>query len=262
VKDLFFESDGLDVRIIDVLKFKLNGMGGVRKKRNFCALSYRLDSKSAIIITPGGKYELRSGSVAFFQAGIKYQRTSKDDELIAVHFILDGVSFSTAEIAFPKCTERLRELFVELYEVWQKREAGVKNRTSALFYAILAELNAEFGRELPEEKSNFMRIKPGVDYIHDSFFDSSVSCDEAAAKSFVSPSYFRRVFKAHFGISPRIYIIRLRIEHAQRLIDAGYHSVSEVAELCGFADSKYFATEFKKITGVSPSSYNRTKRNL
>ena len=74
--------------------------------------------------------------------------------------------------------------------------------------------------------------------------------------------YERRVFKAHFGISPRIYIIRLRIEHAQRLIDAGYHSVSEVAELCGFANSKYFATEFKKITGVSPSSYNRTKRNL
>ncbi len=81
------------------------------------------------------------------------------------------------------------------------------------------------------------------------------SLNEAAAKFFVSPTYFRRLFKAEFGKSPKQYIIEWRINYAASLIITGYYSLQEVAELCGYNDYKHFSAEFKKMLGVSPSKY-------
>ena len=36
---------------------------------------------------------------------------------------------------------------------------------------------------------------------------------------------------------------------------AGYYSLTENSELCGYNDYKHFSVEFKKATGLSPSKY-------
>ena len=72
----------------------------------------------------------------------------------------------------------------------------------------------------------------------------------------MSEVYFRKLFKAEFGISPQKYIIKLRMQNALGLISTGYYSLKEVAEMSGYHDYKYFSVEFKKMIGVSPSEYS------
>ncbi|BBD09768.1 transcriptional regulator, AraC family [Desulfovibrio ferrophilus] len=68
-----------------------------------------------------------------------------------------------------------------------------------------------------------------------------------------------RTFTRHFtkatGDSPSEYLQRLRMETAKRLLESTNHSVDEVAEACGYADSTAFRRRFKAVTGVPPGRY-------
>ena len=93
-------------------------------------------------------------------------------------------------------------------------------------------------------------------YIEKNYLRNDFSLSDAAAKSFMSETYFRKLFKQEFGTSPKHYVISRRIEYAKALIITGYFSIEKIAGMCGYNDEKHFSTEFKKITGVSPSKYN------
>ena len=72
-------------------------------------------------------------------------------------------------------------------------------------------------------------------------------------------NYFRRRFKKETGKTPHQYLTELRIAHAKQLLaDEHRFSIDDVAESCGFSDSFYFSTCFKKHIGLSPSEYRRT----
>ncbi len=51
------------------------------------------------------------------------------------------------------------------------------------------------------------------------------------------------------------YINASRIDKAKMLLDSGDYRNDEVALLCGFSETKYFYTVFKKITGMTPKEY-------
>ena len=73
--------------------------------------------------------------------------------------------------------------------------------------------------------------------------------------------YMRRQFKAQMQKTPLGYLTDLRIERAKRLLVTNiYESIENISAKCGFHDSFYFSTCFKKRTGVSPLRYR--KQNL
>jgi len=47
----------------------------------------------------------------------------------------------------------------------------------------------------------------------------------------------------------------LRISYAVEYLESGFYNVESVAAMCGFRESKYFSTVFKRIKGVTPSEY-------
>ena len=89
------------------------------------------------------------------------------------------------------------------------------------------------------------------------YLKADFSLDCAIEKSYVSPTYFRRLFKEEFGVPPKQYIIEKRMSYAAELIMTDYYSLQEVASLCGYSDYKHFSAEFKKTHGVSPSKYSK-----
>ena len=73
-----------------------------------------------------------------------------------------------------------------------------------------------------------------------------------------NPDHIRRCFKAETGKTPLSYLTDLRIDRAkQLLVSPTYETVETVSAKCGFRDSFYFSTCFKKRIGCSPLQYRR-----
>lgn len=82
-----------------------------------------------------------------------------------------------------------------------------------------------------------------------------LSLDSVAKQISLSPSYFSRLFKSTVGCSFSEYVTRTRLQYAKLIMANEKLSVSEVAERCGFNNSNYFSTIFKRYNHISPKEY-------
>ena len=132
----------------------------------------------------------------------------------------------------------------------------MKFSTWRKLWIALAQTEKELGLSYVG-KGKQLLIAPAVEYIHKNYTKASLSVEELAKICEISPEYFRSIFKNHFGASPIKYINNLKIERAKELISSGLYSISEAANLSGFADPCHFSREFKKTVGISPSLYTK-----
>ena len=88
--------------------------------------------------------------------------------------------------------------------------------------------------------------------------EEDIRIDELARELGCHPTYFSNAFSKKFGISPRSYLIRRRIEQSQQLLWHSNIPVKEVAGQCGFGDIYYFYRCFKKLTGLTPGEYRQS----
>lgn len=244
---MIFEKELISVTILDVLELDQKNITMYNTGRNFDALSFRIDS-DAFMETDSQCHHVLSNSVCFVPARLNYKRIAKTDKLIVIHFqTLDYIG-REIEVKIPEEPEKVYALFSDILREWNLKENGYLYRCTAILYEILAMCHAQ----KEEEKS---RIQDSVNYLVENYRKSNITIAEIAERSFMSEVYFRKLFKAQYGISPQKYIIELRIQHAISLISTGYYSLKEVAAMSGYNDYKYFSVEFKKIKGVSPSMY-------
>ena len=85
--------------------------------------------------------------------------------------------------------------------------------------------------------------------------DEDLPLDRLAAAAGMSPRHFSRRFKAELGVTPGAYVARVRLEEARRRLEAGSHSLKEVARACGFADEQNLRRAFRRHVGVAPREY-------
>lgn len=86
-------------------------------------------------------------------------------------------------------------------------------------------------------------------------YGSSLTVDILAANSSVSVSTLQRLFRRETGMSPAAYIVNERVEKSKTLLRRKNISMTEIALMCGFADSSHFSVTFRGVTGVTPSEY-------
>jgi AraC family transcriptional regulator len=75
----------------------------------------------------------------------------------------------------------------------------------------------------------------------------------------LSAGHFCRAFKSSFGVSPRDYVLRRRIEVAQALMLTTPAPLSAISVSCGMCDQQHFTRSFGRIVGESPSSGRRAR---
>lgn len=80
---------------------------------------------------------------------------------------------------------------------------------------------------------------------------------ELAAAVHLSPSRLAHLFRAATGEAPIQMLMRLRLRQAARLLAFSALSVAEIAAEVGFDSPFYFARQFRRQFGVSPTAYRR-----
>ncbi len=86
-----------------------------------------------------------------------------------------------------------------------------------------------------------------------------VDLQSLATHSKLSKYHFSKRFKALTGHSPIQYFINLKMQHACHLLDASSQPVKQVAGALGYDDAYYFSRLFKRVIGLSPDQYRKSK---
>jgi transcriptional regulator GlxA family with amidase domain len=87
-----------------------------------------------------------------------------------------------------------------------------------------------------------------------------LTVEEMASHAAMSPRNFARVFFAETGVTPAIFLARIRMEHAVRLLETSNISIDTVARECGFNGCEQLRRTFLRHLGITPHEYQQRFR--
>jgi two-component system response regulator YesN len=90
------------------------------------------------------------------------------------------------------------------------------------------------------------------------YADKGLSIGKAAERLSISESYLSKLLRRRLGTSFVEYLSDYRIDRAKELMASSDMLTYEVAEAVGYPDARYFASLFKKRTGMTPSDYRKS----
>lgn len=99
-------------------------------------------------------------------------------------------------------------------------------------------------------------IEKVLHLINENLSNTDFNVEKLVDKMHISRTLFYTKVKGITGYQPVELIRRIRLKTAAKYIEAGEHTISEIAYMVGYNDTRYFSTSFKKQFGVTPSQYN------
>ncbi|GGA34392.1 response regulator [Paenibacillus physcomitrellae] len=93
-----------------------------------------------------------------------------------------------------------------------------------------------------------------VRYLEVHYFED-VSLIDVATRFHMDPSYLSKLFKMATNENFIEYVTRKRIEKACELLVSSDRRISDISELVGYENQRYFSQVFKKSIGFTPSEY-------
>ena len=195
------------------------------------------EADTLFYLPKGSSYEVKTGQgggcyAINFDADIS-------DEPFAVHL---------------KNADAIKKSFRRACDAWQAQEPSQHVAAmSALYEAIGVLLGESANRYMPNER--YRLIDPAIEAIDQGFLQEELSVSHLASLCGISEVYLRKIFISRFGVPPKEYMIRRRMDYACHLLASGQLEVRAVAELCGYSEPCHFSREFKKRVGVPPKGY-------
>jgi AraC-like DNA-binding protein len=121
---------------------------------------------------------------------------------------------------------------------------------------------AQYGFELIEDKTARMisQIKKAVvDYVHYPTAQSKVVKFSSYLSGFVSKdyNYLSGVFSGVEGLTIEQYLINHKIEKVKELLVYDELTLSEIANQLNYSSVQHLSTQFKKVTGLTPSHFKK-----
>lgn len=148
--------------------------------------------------------------------------------------------------------EALTRIFLDLWRTWTTRQEGWYHRAVGLAYGILSELE---NRPYLSHRSEDV-LAPAIEEIERHLTDG-VDVSRLHERCGIGYTYFKRLFIRRFGIPPRRYITKLRMNIACEQLARGERTVTEIAEMLGYAGVSYFSRVFHHEVGCTAEGYRR-----
>lgn len=216
--------------------------------RPYHALAFRL-SGSASFSHGNLNSDTNTGDVFYMPANYSYKATYLEkNEILVIHFKSDLTSkMENYQLKNPNI---ISKLFRRIYDIWSKKENGYYYSALSVMCEILENISVQ---QSSLSDKTIEAFENAIEYMERNYTSDEFSINKMVEKSYMSNTYFRKLFCARFGMTPARYLITKRLIHAEKLLLTGKYSIKEVAEMSGFCDVKYFSRVVKKEYGVSPS---------
>ncbi len=180
-----------------------------------------------------------------------------------VHFISDMVprdlEHVAAEIAASGCclafrptAHQTRRMLWAAYELSQAAtERGSRLVAKSLIGVLLADAQGALLHGARPGMTCLLRDI--MAYMH-SHPDGSETLASVARRFGISRSHMTELFRSQVGISPGAYWLKVRLEHAARLLEEDC-TVEEVARRSGFQSARGLQRAFRRVYKMTPSEY-------
>lgn len=100
-----------------------------------------------------------------------------------------------------------------------------------------------------------------INYISQNYHEK-IMMKSMANQMHISYDYFQHRFKEIQGESPRQFLVRKRVEAAERLLSETELSCTEIACRCGFSNSAQFSAIFRRERGITPQQWRQKVRKV
>lgn len=149
--------------------------------------------------------------------------------------------------------ENIRDKILKLFDIWQKKHMGYYVDAMRTFYDIISLIQKSQQNYLSAAQKKYMN--DAYAYINEHYKQQNFNYKDLCHTVGLKYAYFSELFKKRFNMSPVRFVTKMRIDYAKELLVTNRRSISEIAEMCGFANTYYFSEVFKKETGFAPSKY-------
>jgi AraC-like DNA-binding protein len=109
-------------------------------------------------------------------------------------------------------------------------------------------------RALAPDVDRLVHLRDAKDLM-DRAYAEPLDLDAVAREAGYSRFHFVRAFREAYGLTPRDYLSRRRVERARELLRTANLTVTEVCFLVGFSSLGSFSARFKAEMGVTPTAY-------
>lgn len=132
-------------------------------------------------------------------------------------------------------------------------------RGNSLLLEILAELLEDVGFQDEQDRSE--TVMDEVRFYLDMNYSKDLRLADVARRFAISPDHLSRSFKEEFGVSPKRYLMDLKFQKAQGLLETTELPVSVIARSLGFSDPLAFSRAFHRRYGLSPTAHRARGRD-
>lgn len=245
---MIYNFDQLSFQILTICKvehpkgfFKVRG-------RPYAALSYRV-SGSGSFNFEGKEIVSNPGDILFIPENISYDAEYSGGTMIVVHFL--DCNYHIPENITPVNKVYLSDIFSKMLANWETKR--YIHATKATIYDIM-----QFCSEASTESQSISLADQAKQIIDRSYHKADFSITSLAKDLYTSTPTLRRNFTERFDISPKQYLLKVRLDMAVSLLSEGFLSVRSVSERCGFEDERYFSRIIKERYGISPSRISKS----
>ena len=165
----------------------------------------------------------------------------------------------------PRCVMTVRQIFEQLGMPYTNIKLGEVTLTQPLDSQQLAQLSKALeavGFSLIDDRKSRMieQIKKLIiQQIHHSSEALNITwADFIADHLNYDYKYLSTLFSSVEGITLEQYIIRQKIERIKELIVYDELTLSEIAFQLGYSSIAHLSSQFKKVTGMTPSQFKNT----
>lgn len=225
-------------------------------------LIYHHEGK-ATVRSRGVDYEVKDGTAVIYRPGEEHLYRVSDERPIKsywVHFtgygveeLLGKLGIADQNIYYTGPANQFAMLSGLARSEIQADRLGCGVYISGLLAQMLALIARQFGQSSlsGKQQETNSHLELSISYMH-AHYAKPLTVPELAGLACLSVSRYIHLFKARTGVTPKDYLIKLRIDKAKELLRDTGLTIRQISLIVGFSDQLYFSRMFKKATGQSP----------
>ncbi|MDO4287196.1 MAG: AraC family transcriptional regulator, partial [Eubacteriales bacterium] len=110
------------------------------------------------------------------------------------------------------------------------------------------------------ERQNYY-VRAATEFIQENYADD-IKVQDIADHVGISRNYLSTLFQNILQVSPNAYLANFRLTRAKEQLTITDLSIGAIADMCGYRDPLVFSKAFKLKTGMTPTQYRKTNREI